>query len=177
MGLVNAKLRRILLDHAGRYPAMQVRDVYKLIIQAAMGNEHAVRDEAEARAWLEAELSQLGQGPEEPLFDPISPDGRFVRIHLRPYVQAGKDPQALLRAFVDSSRVASGSRDLMVDYLQKAISMCPKSPLAIEKSALESFFSDMEARDFPAAHHSDEYRRLYRPAYRLVAAELVKELT
>ena len=77
-------LKRVLLIHVQRYPRLRPQDLYKLIYQAAMGCEHAVQNVAEARSWLESEVKSLRKGPEEPAIDPIAPDGRIVRINLRP---------------------------------------------------------------------------------------------
>src|SRR5262249_47815609 len=61
-----------------RYPRMELADVYKLLHQAAMGSGHAIEDPAEARAKLEEELTHLGEGPDDPVADPISPDGKVA---------------------------------------------------------------------------------------------------
>ncbi|MEW6093519.1 MAG: hypothetical protein AB1531_06090 [Chloroflexota bacterium] len=167
---------RILTNHCSRYPYMQVRDVYKLLLQAALGCEHAVRDETSAQEWLERELAEMGAGPDEPLFDPVSPDGEIVRVHLRPYFRAGRDPQKLLQAFVQTFRVFSGSRDTFQAFWREAIAMCMEGSLPFEKQALETFFDEMKALGFPAAHHSEDYIRLYHPAYRVVARELMEEV-
>ncbi len=167
-------LHKILKEHLFRYPVMQVRDVYKLLLQAALGCEHAVRDEASAQEWLERELTEMGDGPDEPLFDPVSPDGEIVRVHLRPYFRAGKDPEKLLQAFVQTSRIFPGSHDRLQAFWGEINRMCENGLLPFEKQSIASFFGEMEARGFPAAHHSDEYMRLYRPAYRVVARALME---
>jgi len=167
-------LSRILASHCSRYPSMQVRDVYKLLLQAALGCEHAVRDEASAQEWLERELREMGDGPDEPLFDPVSPDGEIVRVHLRPYFRAGKDPQKLLQAFVKTSRIFPGSHATFQAYWREAVAMCKEGKLPFEKQAVETFFGEMKTQGFPAAHHSDDYIRLYRPAYRVVARKLLE---
>ena len=79
----------ILHSHHERYPEMGIQDVYKLAHQAALGPGHAVGNPAGARDYLERELDDMGAGPVEPLFDPISADGELVRVHLRPYLEAG----------------------------------------------------------------------------------------
>lgn len=42
----------IALEHCSRYPGLQVEDLYKLVHQAALGSEHAVKDIEVARQWL-----------------------------------------------------------------------------------------------------------------------------
>src|SRR3954454_8185237 len=79
-------ISQLLSSHLQRYPRMQLEDIYKLLHQAAMGPEHAVQDPALARARLLEEMQQLTSSPADPLVDPISPDGRLARVHLRAYV-------------------------------------------------------------------------------------------
>src|SRR5262245_16198317 len=82
-------ISQLLGAHLARYPRMQLEDIYKLLHQAAMGPEHAVEDVAAARARLHTEAQQLGSGPADPLVDPISPDGRLARVHLRTFLEHG----------------------------------------------------------------------------------------
>ena len=93
---------QLLDQHIQRYPRMELVDVYKLLHQAAMGPGHAVDDPASARDKLEAEVAQLGEGPDDPIADPISPDGKLARIHLRPYLAAGHSASVLANAFVQT---------------------------------------------------------------------------
>ncbi len=155
----------ILSDHHARYPAMQIEDLYKLLHQGVMGSEHAVSDPAAARAWLERELGEMGAGPPEPLTEPISPDGRLLRVHLRPYVAQGGDAEALLAAFIRTANESHGDPRLLVRRWRLASGL-----RFFPRAEMERFFQSMQAQGFPAVHHSDTYSRLYRPAYRVVAA-------
>jgi hypothetical protein len=83
-----------------RYPAIQIQDVYKLIHQAALGSEHAISNLDGARKWMERELAEMGAGSDEPVIDPISTDHQIVRIHVRPFVAQGGNPETLLDAFI-----------------------------------------------------------------------------
>ena len=57
------EISSILLDHQKRYPLWQIKDVYKLLHQAAMGSEHAVQDEDGVRSWMERELKEMEEVP------------------------------------------------------------------------------------------------------------------
>lgn len=48
------KFRQIVLANLSRYPRMQIADLYKLCHQAALGSEHALKDERAVREWLMA---------------------------------------------------------------------------------------------------------------------------
>jgi hypothetical protein len=165
--------RRILADQILRYPGMEIQDLYKLIFQASFGSEHAVSDRAAARRRLELELREAGHGPEEPLVDPISPNGGIVRINLRPYGAAGGDLAALLEAFVRTAREYRGAEATFQRYWGDAERMAAAGLLPFAREALQGFFAEMRAGGFPAVHHSDTYARTYRPAYRVIVRGLL----
>lgn len=154
---------------------MKVQDLYKLLHQAALGSEHAVRDEQAAHNWLEHELEEMGAGPDDPLFDPISPDGQILRVHLRPYLQAGNDPEKLLQAFIQTANDWHGSLENLKEYGTVAAQLTQTGMKSIQPEEIKTFFAKMESQGFPAVHHSEVYRNLYRPAYRVVARQYLED--
>lgn len=171
-----AAFRRILSDQAFRYSRLEIQDLYKLIHQAALGSEHAVKDIAAARTWLEHELNCLGAGPEEPVVDTISPDGRIVRINLRPFMAAGGDLSALLAAFIRTANEYQGSWSLLRRFWSYIERMATAGELPFALAELRSFFTKMEAMRFPIIHHSMAYRAAYHPAYRVIVYEFLGSL-
>jgi hypothetical protein len=169
-------LIQILTSHYALTPDMLVQDVYKLLHQAAMGSEHAVHDEQATRDRLERELAEMGEGSDEPLLDPISPDRQILRVHLRPYLRAGKDVETLLRAFVRTATEWSGSPEKLKEYGAAAARLAQMGTGSIRREEIEAFFSKMEQQGFPAVHHSTKYERLYRPAYRVIARQFLEDI-
>ena len=161
-------MREILLDHQRRYPRWNEEDLYKLIHQSAMGNEHAILDETAVRRWMERELDTLGQGPAEPSLDPISPDGKILRVHLRPLLQAGLSTDALLQAFLDSPRLFQGSKTVLEQNMRTALDLAEAGEFGFSLAHLQTFFEDMRAAALPAVHHSPLFEESYHPAYRVV---------
>jgi hypothetical protein len=143
---------------------MQIQDMYKLLHQAAMGSEHAVTDPESARNWLKRELAEMGEGLQEALIDPISLGGEIARVHLRPFVAAGHNKDILLDAFIRTANEVYGDVRLLEGFWQAAISTSKFSSVKMEE-----FFQSMKEKNYPAVHHSPEYEKLYRPAYRVVA--------
>jgi hypothetical protein len=154
---------RILRSHLIRYPAIQIQDVYKLIHQATLGSEHAISNPESAYAWLERELSEMGDGMDEPVADPISADGEIVRVHLRPFLATGKSHKILFDAFLRTAKEYQGKLSTLEQYWKIAVSM-GHFPVV----DMDEFIQRIKAQEYPAAHHSDEYKKLYRPAYRVV---------
>ena len=165
------RFRQIITRQMIRYPRMEVQDLYKLIHQAAMGSEHAISSVDAARSWLEREVNELAEGPEEPVVDVISPDGRIVRINLRPYLHSGGDLPALLNAFIQTANEYRGTTEGLQLYGLYAQRMAEEGGLPFERAELASFFDRMEAKGFPAVHHSSAYEEAYHPAYRVILYE------
>jgi hypothetical protein len=153
---------------------MQLADVYKLIHQAAMGSEHAIRDERSARSWMTRELAEMGEGPVEPLLDPLSVETGIVRVHLRPYIASGGDPAKLLEAFLCTANQHKGQIRLLETYWQAAVSLAESGQIPFSVDEMRSFIIPLAAQGFPAVHHSSEYQKLYRPAYRVVQGSLLE---
>lgn len=162
-------MRSILTQHARRYPQCDVADLFKLIHQAANGSEHALSSEAQARDWLERELAQLGPGPEEPLLDPIAPEGRVVRIHLRPFAQRHLNADALLQAFILTANASPPAPDRLLEYVAVASQLAQEELLPFSAQQVLRYLGDWRAAGFPAVHHSQRYTEHYQPAYRVVA--------
>lgn len=156
-----AMLESVVRSHLVRYPEMQIQDTYKLIHQAVMGSGHAVSNSEAARLWLERELTEMGEGIPEPLIDPISADGEMVRVHLRPFLAQGGDPQKLLSAFLHTANEFRGDEATLKREWDIATRMEIFPP-----AEMDDFIRSMPG--YPAAHHSAIFTRRYRPAYRVI---------
>lgn len=175
MGAEPIVFHQILANHLNRYPLMQVQDLYKLLHQAALGSGHAVQDEASALKRLEAELAGMGEGPEEPLLDPISPDGTISRLHLRSCLKAGVEPRMICTAFVRTANEWHGSTLTLREYGQAAARQAKADHWHLDGLEIEAYFATMEGKGYPAVHHSDIYSERYRPAYRVVKTDIWRQ--
>lgn len=170
-----ADFRPVLLDHAKRYARLEPQDCYKLLVQAVLGAEHAVDDEAGALKWMESELAGLGDGPVKPLVDPISADGTLVRVHLRPFVAQGGEATKLVRAFVATAQRKFGNREQLEDAWVQVVALAEENRLPFAASAAREFGEQMRAAGWPAVHHSKAFGAAYRPAYRVIAREFLRD--
>jgi hypothetical protein len=171
-----ARFRTILADQIARYPQMEIQDLYKLILQATMGSEHAISSVDAARSWLRRELASLSEGPEEPMSDVISSDGNIVRVNLRPFIQGGGDPSSLLNAFVRTANEYRGTEERLLDHWFFAEQMAEDGELPFEPSQMRAFIKKLEKDGFPAVHHSTRYEEAYHPAYRVIKREYLADV-
>jgi hypothetical protein len=161
----------IISDHVTRYPLMGVQDLYKLAYQAALGPEHASGNLDFIQLRLMQELGGLTEGPLEPPVDPISPDGRILRVHLRPFIQAGGEPTKLSRAFYDSAQTFKGTLDLLALFWLEARQLAAGGMTFFKPNELDLYIADREAGQFQPVHHTIAYRAAYKPAYRVILRE------
>jgi len=168
------QLREIVAFHLTRYPAMEVRDLYKLVFQAAMGSEHAVPDRDAARRWLEREVATLGVSAAEPLSEPLSPDGSLVRVNLRSLLSRQGDLEELLEAFVTTADRFQGFVEDLERYWGRLEVLADTGEIPFTRIELADWIAEMRDRGYPAVRHSETYRGLYQPAYRVVLLELIK---
>lgn len=167
--------RAVLAEHAARYPLMAFDDTYKLIHQGVFGSEHAAPDEASARAWLVDEVATIAgtPGAGEATFESIAPGAEVVRVHLRPYLAAGGDAEALLGAFLETAGAIHGSVD---EFRCAAVAATDVDPVRWPVAAWSAFVEDRIGEGLPALHHAGPFTEAYAPAYRVVTGELAARL-
>jgi hypothetical protein len=170
-------ISQLLAAHLERYPRMQLTDIYKLLHQAAMGPGHAVDDEASARRSLQQEAEQLGAGVDDPLADPISPDGKLARVHLRAYIRAGYDLESLANAFIATARKHQPASDKLIKFCGCLGDLAAAGGIPFARAEVEREFDAIAAQGYPVMRHSAVYRELYSPAYRVVAIEFLPALS
>ena len=155
---------------------METEDLYKLLHQGATGSEHAVESHGAARRWLQREMATLGEGPPEPMVDTIAPGGAHVRVHLRPFLAAGGNPERLLAAFVTTANQVSAPVSRLRCALSTAEGLAAEGELPFDAGQLAAYFDSQRAAGYPAVHHSDRFVAHYRPAYRVISGPLLADV-
>jgi len=164
-------LTTLIQGHLLRYPAAEPRDIYKLLYQGVLGPEHMVDpvEEFEARLW--AELDEVQPDENEPLWEPVRPDGLLGRLNLRPFKARGGDPARLLEACLRTTFQRWGTPedlkrawDTFSSLARQGI--CP----SISAGRMDILTRYLILHNYPPTQHSTMFKRSYGPAYRVVAA-------
>lgn len=172
-----ADWRSLFMKQAQMHPAMEPQDVYKLMFQAAFGAEHLLADKQAAYRYFIREYDGV-QPREMPLYEQIQEN--VCRMNLGAWKQAGLPGEWLFRMFADS--VSAGiipKEEPAARY--ECFSQYEKTADDTIKSGIFSF-SEKEWEDYRqsyyakstdghtpyAVHHSEHYRTLEHPSYRLV---------
>jgi hypothetical protein len=165
-----------LIDwHVQMRPAMTARDVYKLIFQGIRGAEHIMPSPEIFTAVLRQELDSLQPSYDEPICELIRPNNELSRINLRAYFSRSQDINWLVDVCLRTGRRRWGSQqDLFEIWQAFQFSVRWGYFPTITEEDVNSLDAWIKKYDFPAAHHSSIYEVNYRPAYRLVANELLR---
>jgi hypothetical protein len=157
-----------------REPETRIEDAYKWLFQATRGGEHMVQDDTGPRRWLEREWAGLGPAAREPASTALDPAGRLVRLHLRPYKQAGGDPAMLLAMFVASARgFESDPARFRTAWRALGDRLAQGRIGHLNRAEWERLDRSERRFGYGAVHHSIAYTRAYRPAYRIVRREML----
>lgn len=166
----------VLKQHLQRYPDMEAEDIYKLVHQAAMGNGHLFTDTAGAKLYLLNELDEVEADTTEPLIEPLSPDGRIVRMNLRPFKARGGDADQLFDAMIRSANTFEQRPDDLERWWTEILDEAEYGTIPSDRTSLQALFDRVKAEGFPARHHSETYEVAYQPAYRVLLKEFVPAL-
>jgi hypothetical protein len=150
------------------HPGMQARDVYKLLYQAAFGVEHLLTDTAGVKAFLKQELAHTdtGSGP-EPLLERISPDGRMVRVNLRPLRALNFPADSLVEAMFTSAAETIADSMLFHRGWNEYVALV-RYGLLPAPADLAEWTRRVADGELGPAHHSAGYVEANRPSYRVV---------
>jgi hypothetical protein len=168
-------------------------DIYKCLHQGEFGVGHTIDHPEGFRQRLYQEIMrESAAGPvREPAVENISADGRMLRINLRAlsYFCSGDAERAaddLARVCVQSARDTRGSNVHFFEALDlfKMLNQTGEIALAghvfaFPSAMVNSFLSEVRElmrriREVPVLSHSDSYRRLNRPSYRVVTRPVLE---
>jgi len=100
-------------------------------------------------------------------------DGPFVRVHLDT-VEKGLSPETLGKLFVLSSKKESGSLPALNEKLEALPLLAANGQIPFAKQDILAAIVRWREAGFPACHHSEQFRKRYHPAYRVIAEEYVR---
>ena len=161
-------LYTILQTHAARYPKMEPTDAVKLLYQSEFGGGHLIANEDACLAYLRAEWERTSFDPDAPLVEDIG--GGVIRVMLAAIPDADA-VEALGRDFIRSAANVHGTQEGFLEKLALLRTMTVEGKFAFSLAELDEYLTAYKAAGCPAVSHSETYRRLYRPAYRVLRRE------
>ena len=166
-------MQDVLADHFARYPLMLPQDAVKLMYQAEFGPEHLIRDEKKSLATLEEEMASLTPGSGEKMYEPIG--NGLCRWNLRACLSQGIPAEDVNRLLIETAQSVHGDKRRFRESLRLLEDMAEGDETPFEAIELDIFLIQYRDKNCPSLHHSEAYRRAYRPAYRVVSQRKLKE--
>jgi hypothetical protein len=155
-------------QHIARYPNLELIDLYKLLHQSALGASHASAADDILEKEFNLEWDNLTGVHVEPAIDPISPDGKIARIHLRSYLSQDYSKDDLLTAFIRTANAQNGSQEKLKKFCNCLRDLSKAKQLPFNPEDTEAFLNDVENKDYPTLKHSNIFKKEYEPSYRIV---------
>ena len=171
-------LFRLIDQHLRWYPCMEPRDVYKLLYQGVLGPEHNIEDKTAFRERLLAGFASLEARQGERLYEPVRPDGSLVRINLRRFKLEYGDLDWLIAACLAAGRQKWGELEELKSAWDTFFGLCQEGrwpgfgPTSVSECSVW-----LQARGYPAEHHSPAYRSCRQPSYRLIGKTALSALS
>lgn len=153
-------LAELLKEHFSNHPGMEVRDAVKFLYQSYMGGGHLIPDESAASDHLEAEWAQVDAAPAAPLGESLG-NGLF-RLHLDACKGMGLSPFTVNRLFFLTARSTAPDPQGLSDALDLVYT------LPFPRETIADALTQYRVQGCPLVRHSETYRELYSPAYRIV---------
>lgn len=164
-------LEQVLRRHASKYPMMQPIDAVKLIYQNVFGGGHLIRDPASCRIALQREYENTQQEPHAPLLESIG--NGMVRVMLNAMDSSDYTVQQLGDDFIRSSQEHTGNLSgflIKLDILRK---LADFGVFSFTSEELEAYLEEYKNAGYPMVSHSAQYRKAYKPAYRIVQERIL----
>lgn len=161
-------IKQAILNEVKKYPKLEIQDLYKLAYQAAMGNEHIMKDTALSRKYLQEEIDAIDTVNNEPLIEYLSSDSTVARVNLKVFKSLKKDTRILFDAMINSAKNFKSSIKLLKCYLNDIEELAAESKIPFNLLEIQKYFQTMEQQNYPVMHHSETYKNLYKPAYRII---------
>lgn len=173
--MINLELRQLIMGHIIRRPEMEAQDVYKLLYQGVYGVGHILSDRAWDRLIEESESINIDDHQEEPLTEPVSPDGAMIRVNLRPYLRQQMNLEKLYEAMKISADIP-GDDDKFLGFWQEFKVMVREEKLELSWKNIGEIDLSLSDEGPKPRHHTQVYRMAYYPAYRVVKKQVFHEI-
>ena len=163
-------MEQILRRHARKYPMMQPTDAVKLIYQNVFGGGHLIRDPEGCINILQREYENTPQDPYAPLLESIG--NGLVRVMLNAIDVNDYSIRQLGEDFIRSSEEHKGNLNGFLIKLEILRKVTASGAFGFTPEELEAYLEAYKEAGYPMVSHSEQYRRSYNPAYRIVLASI-----
>lgn len=170
MNYVQEKLIKSLIN----YPEMEVQDALKFIFQSEFGCGHLISDEEKSWLMLQEEWEHVDSEKQGELFERLG--GGYARFNIGAAKRLGISLRLFQRIFFKSAESESGTVEGFYNKVSELKKLCEDEKVLFSVSEVEEFLEEWEEKGRPLFRHSEKYRKLYKPSYRVVSEEFIRIL-
>jgi hypothetical protein len=170
------QLKKTIQHELELFPKAKAQDLVKLLFQAAYGPQHAVSTPEELYEWLNEEMKALSSHPSEPLLQPVWLHYPMFRLHLAKASQNLIEIQQIHDLFLQSCSEPIPSLPIswneLVEMSFRLLNQLNSENYVVLARELK-YLAFSESGPF---HHSEFYRKMYSPHYRLVSFRAIQKI-
>lgn len=170
-------IKTFCLEQYKRYPLLEVQDLVKALYQAEFGCGHLITNPKEGFERLKMELETCRMplsGNMPPLVEPLG--DIFCRVHLQPFSSCGMSVSMLFSLFEKSAEKETGSMKAFIAQLNVLDGLITSGCIPLLVNDANTFLNEYRNAGCPPVHHSEAFRNIYMPAYRVIRTDLVRIL-
>lgn len=159
--------------HKEQYPKMKPCDAVKLIYQNEFGCGHMIKDEESSLNYLIREYDSIEFSEKESMFEDIG--NGYSRLNLRGFDKSKLPLLLVNKMFVETSK-RTGTIDSFEEKLSILKELTQLGYFNFEIDELSKYLEEYKMDGYKAVSHSEEYRKEYHPAYRVIDSKYIRIL-
>lgn len=191
--------QKLLINQYNSHPHMQIQDMVKLIYQSEFAGGHLISNKNDSLTMLQDELNSIykpkkqddlqstnelqlqdtSQSSQEPqsayesqsIFEYIG--NAIYRLNIVPAVKSGLSFTTINNFFVFTANNKKGTMESFENKLNILLESCNENLLPYDKNEVNSYLLNYKSKGYKAVSHTDTYRSIYYPAYRIVSKDFV----
>jgi len=161
-----------ILQQLNRYPEMEIQDVFKFLYQSCYGCEHLVSDRERVNKHIREESAVERMVKDEPV-TPL--DGAFSRVDLC-WIDQGLSPETMGKLFCLSAGSCVGGKTALEEKLAAVTALVCEGSTPYQTEDFRKEVQKWREAEYPAVRHSEKFRSMYFPAYRVIANRYIPYL-
>jgi len=170
-------IQNSILEEIHLHPEARLIDIYKFFFQGTFGPGHIISDKESALKYLQNELQSMTDF-DSALWQPVGYNNQYYRVSLSLVKEGKLSEEELFNAFLQS---ADSCAVPSIEEWRKEWNLVLNIIEAMNLKIInyeedKSILDDMLKKGNILVHHSDIYRNLYHPHYRVVNSKYLKNL-
>lgn len=158
-----------IIMHCNKYPLLQLQDIFKFLFQSTFGCGHMISDKNKAAEYLKLEY----EGLTDKSYSEIEAlDGNYSRVPLS-YINNGLAPETFAGLFCLSAEKDKGTEEDLCNKLSIVRELIEKKLIPFKPDDFDIKVNEWKSKGFSAIHHSDEFRKAYKPSYRVISDDFI----